>query len=95
MPRLWFTYVFGTRCALCVCETIEELKVVIFYALTWQKNKQANPCFPPLPPNVKKKKNVLAHEIRKLENTDMDHPGSLGKENNFQISSYLEYFPPD
>lgn len=27
------------RCALCGCETIEELKVVIFYALTWQKNK--------------------------------------------------------
>lgn len=51
--------------------------------------------FPPITTQCKKKKNVLAHEIRKLENTDMDHPGSLGKENNFQISSYLEYFPPD
>lgn len=25
----------------------------------------------------------------------MDHPGGLGKENNFQISSYPEHFPPD
>ena len=34
-----------------------------------------------------------AHEIKMLETTDMDHPGCLGKVNNFQISSYLERFP--
>lgn len=70
--------------------------MVIFYALTWQNKKQANPCPPHTPyyhPDFLKLI-LLTHEIKKLETTDMDHPGCLGKENNFQISSYLEHFPP-
>lgn len=50
---------------------------------------------PPLPPRFLKKILILlAHEIKRLETTDMDHPGCLRKENNFQISSYLEHFSP-